>query len=65
MEKNVKKKDRCERYVGITCVNGNCPIALAEEHEEYYSEIKNCDDCCYYKGCEDCALYKSKYCIEA
>ena len=48
---------RCKNYVGLTCVNGNCPIALREEYEEYGMDvIKSCEDCPYYKGCEDCGL---------
>ena len=54
---------RCEMYVGVTCVNGNCPVALADEYEERGMDVvSKCDDCFYYKGCDDCALYGTEYC---
>lgn len=57
---------RCPNYVGVTCVNGNCPMALAEEYEEYCMDVvSKCDDCFYYEGCEDCALDGTEYCPES
>ena len=54
---------RCTNYVGVTCVNGNCPNALANEYPEYGYEYCNCKECGYYKGCTDCALYGTDMCI--
>lgn len=57
------KKERCKNYVGVTCVDGNCPIALRDEYIEYgIPVIYNCDECPYYKGCEDCAGYGCTVC---
>lgn len=54
---------RCKDYVGLACVDGCCPKANAEEHEERcMNVIKKCDDYFCYKGCEDCALADTKYC---
>lgn len=56
---------RCKAYVGITCVNGNCPIALREEYEEREMDVvKSCKECPYYKGCEDCAWEGTLDCIK-
>lgn len=56
-------KKICNQYVGITCVDGNCPKALAEEYEERGMDvIRSCDECIFYKGCEDCAFYETEYC---
>lgn len=44
---------RCSNYVGMTCVDGSCPIALCND-EQLFLPFLNCDDCPYYKGCEDC-----------
>lgn len=47
---------RCPEYLGPTCIDGGCPIALADEYAERgYDVIHSCDDCLYYEGCEDCA----------
>mgnify|MGYP000987955629 FL=1 len=57
---------RCERYVGIACVDGTCPIANIDEYEECCIPlISNCKECFYYEGCKDCALYSTEYCIKA
>lgn len=46
---------RCPQYVGISCIDGTCPIALADEYIEYgCSAIYECDDCWKYHGCDDC-----------
>ena len=56
---------RCPSYVGITCVNGSCPMALCDEFIEYgIPLVHNCDECGYYKGCDDCALSNTEYCPE-
>ena len=41
---------RCMNYVGVTCVNGSCPNALANEYPEYGYEHCGCKECGYYKG---------------
>lgn len=48
--------ERCKSYVGITCVDGTCPNALAEEYSEYGYEKVSCIECGFNKGCEDCGL---------
>ena len=54
---------QCPDYVGITCVDGHCPIANADEYAERGMDvIRNCDDCIYYKGCDDCALCDTELC---
>lgn len=54
---------RCPNYVGVTCVNGNCPVALAEEYAECCMDvISKCEDCFYYEGCKDCMLDGTEYC---
>lgn len=55
-------KTRCGSYVGVTCVNGSCPNALADEYPEYGYEHCTCEECGYYKGCEDCALAGTPHC---
>ena len=47
---------RCPAYVGVSCVDGSCPMALSEEYAERgIPIIKDCEDCSSYKGCVDCA----------
>lgn len=54
----------CKGYVGIACVDGNCPKALAEEYAKRYMDvIKSCDECIYYRGCEDCAFEGDSFCV--
>ena len=53
----------CREYVGVSCVNGSCPKANAEEYAERgMYVVRNCDECIFYKGCEDCALFGTEYC---
>ena len=47
---------RCPDYCGVTCVNGQCPQALAYDYSEYGYEYCTCEECAYYKGCEDCCF---------
>ena len=58
----------CKNYVGVSCVDGSCPIANAEEREEREERcmdvIRKCKDCWMYKGCEDCGLNGTEYCEE-
>ena len=54
---------RCPNYCGVTCVNGSCPNALADEYPEYGYIHCTCAECGYYKGCEDCCFAdKPDYC---
>ena len=45
---------RCPDYCGLTCIDGHCPNALADEYPEYGYEHCSCEDCGYYRGCKDC-----------
>ena len=53
---------RCINYVGVTCVNGNCPNALADDYPEYGYEHVTCEECGHFKGCTDCAFYGTHLC---
>ena len=53
---------RCINYVGVTCVNGNCPNALADDYPEYGYKHVTCEECVYYKGCTDCVFYGTDMC---
>ena len=33
--------ERCKNYLGSACVDGSCPIANAEEYEEYGMDVIN------------------------
>lgn len=56
----------CEGYCGVTCIDGHCPKANAEEYAERGMDvICACQECIYYKGCEDCFLYDTEYCVLA
>lgn len=53
----------CKHYVGVSCVDGTCPIANSDLYEQScVPTILDCKDCFYYKGCADCALYGTEYC---
>lgn len=52
----------CMNYVGVVCINGCCPNALADEFPEYGYEHCDCKECGYNKGCTDCALYGTDMC---
>lgn len=55
----------CKNYVGVTCVNGGCPMALAEEYAECCMPIiRDCEDYPFNNGCEDCALSETEYCVK-
>ena len=53
---------RCPNYTGVTCVNGNCPNALADEFPEYGYQHLICEECGYYKGRDDCCFSDSGQC---
>lgn len=45
----------CKSYIGRTCIDGNCPIALAAEYAEVGMDVtRSCKECIYYEGCKDC-----------
>ena len=49
---------RCPEYIGVSCINGTCPMANQEEYEEYVIPVvRTCYECSYYRGCADCAGY--------
>ena len=50
-------EERCRYYVGLSCVDGSCPLISSEE-------IVLCQDCWCYEGCADCAMYGSPQCQE-
>ena len=57
------KDKNCERYVGMACVDGTCPMAAQDEYEEHcIPAIRSCEECWKYRGCEDCALEGTEYC---
>lgn len=55
----------CSQYVGVTCVNGNCPNALAYDYSEYGYEPCKCEECWHYKGCEDCCWKGREECVKS
>ena len=48
--------NKCPDYVGVTCINGSCPLALYEVNPDYFDIKPSCKDCGFYKGCKDCAF---------
>lgn len=53
----------CKNYVGLSCVDGSCPIANEDDYFELHIPMdKDCKQCYMNKGCEDCALLDTKYC---
>ena len=49
----------------VTCVNGSCPQALADQYPEYGYEPCTCEECGYYKGCEDCCFQGDElFCVK-
>lgn len=46
----MKKGEFCEDYVGVTCIDGTCPVANYELWPEYFSERPSCATCGYVKG---------------
>lgn len=64
MKKEVKRKI-CERYCGISCVDGSCPKANFEEYAERGMDVvRSCDECPYYRGCVDCCFSGTEYCLK-
>ena len=37
----MSKESLCPNYVGVTCVNGSCPIALYADFPEYFDSKPN------------------------
>ena len=55
---------RCRGYVGVACVSGYCPVALADEYAERGMDVvKYCGGCSCYKGCRDCGLWDMGHCV--
>ena len=60
----MKNEKYCKKYVGVMCVNGTCPITLANEHPEIYGNDNfTCEDCYACKGCEDCMFMSDEGCV--
>lgn len=54
---------QCDCYCGVSCVDGSCPIALADIYQEYGMDVvRSCDGCIFYRGCDDCAFAGSDLC---
>ena len=53
----------CDGYTGVSCVNGYCPNAQANDYPEYGYEHISCEECPDYKGCEDCAWNGREECV--
>ena len=68
--KNNKESKNC--FLGIHCIDGSCPKALANEHNNRdddtllsYEGMENlkCRDCYYhYDDCSNCYFYQTKMC---
>ena len=56
------KEKRCKDYCGVTCVDGNCPIALYNEDFTMFERKLSCGHCIYYKGCKDCYFRGTEVC---
>ena len=41
--KKSKEESRCKEYVGVTCVNGGCPNAMADEYPENIVPVRSVD----------------------
>jgi hypothetical protein len=52
----------CDSYSGVTCVDGGCPDALAEEYSDYGYTHTDCSECAYYRGCKDCYFNRESRC---
>lgn len=52
-------------FLGVTCIDGNCPMSLADEYQERGMDvIMDCSDCYVSLGkCEDCYFYETEYCV--
>lgn len=56
-------RERCKSYVGISCVNGMCPMITEDDFGDYRNPlVDSCDECSLYEGCEDCALLGTEHC---
>ena len=53
----------CDSYTGVTCVDGGCPDALAEEYSDYGYTHTDCSECAYYRGCKDCYFNRESRCV--
>ena len=53
----------CDSYTGVTCVDGGCPNALAEEYPDYAYTHTDCSECGHYRGCKDCFFNLISRCV--
>lgn len=44
----------CHDYVGVTCVNGNCPNAIDDLIPDHNPQRISCRECLSNYGCQDC-----------
>ena len=62
--KSGQKQKYCPEYVGVSCINGQCPKAVAEEYP--HGEIdapRSCRECWLRGGCDDdCYFYRDGQC---
>lgn len=58
------KMKMCRGYVGVTCINGNCPNALREDYPDFYPKKIKCSECFYNLQCEDCSFADTEYCLK-
>lgn len=54
----------CGNFCHTSCVDGHCPIALADDMEERGLDIiHSCDECNYYTNkCIDCIFENTTVC---
>lgn len=54
----------CPDFCAGACVDGTCPIALADEFADRGMDVlRNCDACWHHSGvCDDCIFEGSEYC---
>lgn len=51
----------CEGYVGISCIDGSCPMTGVEEWD--IDVVRSCRECFRYRGCSDCYFQNREECI--
>ena len=57
--------DICGGYVGVSCVDGSCPVANADIYQEYGADvIYNCEDCWLRRDCSTCVHNGTEYCVD-
>lgn len=55
----------CKSYLGVRCIDGNCPVIFPEQFPKYgYERIHGCEECWVYDGCIGCVWEKTNICIK-